>query len=256
MLPAQPIQLAERPVPGEKASRHRRWKAVQARLNWVTVSRLLIADDDESVRFALASVLRSEGYHVDEAADGVAAAERGTAGSYALVILDVEMPGMNGLEVCRRIRKLRPATSILMLTGRAEELDTIAGLDAGADDYVIKPFRVAELLARVRAHVRRAPADEVVAGEVKLDRLARRAFCGDEELHLSPKEFELLEHLVTHAGRTVTRQQMTEALWGEWYGSPKTLDMHVLALRRKLKDDAHAPRYIKTVRGVGLRFEV
>jgi DNA-binding response OmpR family regulator len=256
MLPAQPSQLAERPVPREKASRNQRWKAIEARLNCVTVSRLLVADDDESVRFSLTSILRSEGYHVDEAADGLVAAERGTTCAYALVILDVEMPGMNGLDVCRRIRKLRPATSILMLTGHDEELDTIAGLDAGADDYVIKPFRVAELLARVRAHVRRAPADEVVAGEVKLDRLSRRAFRGEEELHLSPKEFELLDHLVTHAGRTVTRQQMTEALWGEWYGSPKTLDMHVLALRRKLKDDAHAPRYIKTVRGVGLRFEV
>ena len=165
------------------------------------MARLLIAEDDESIRFSLAGVLRGEGYVVDEAANGLEAARLGTRDDYALVILDVEMPGQSGIEACRQIRARHAQTAILMLTGRTSELDTVAGLDAGADDYVAKPFRVAELLARVRAHVRRTASDELCAGE--------------------------------------------------WYGSPKTLDMHVLALRRKLGDPAH----IVTVRGIGLRFE-
>jgi DNA-binding response OmpR family regulator len=215
------------------------------------VARLLIAEDDESIRFSLAGVLRSEGYQVDEAANGIDAARLGTRDGYALVILDVEMPGLSGIEACRMIRAQHAETAILMLTGRTSELDTVVGLDAGADDYVSKPFRVAELLARVRAHVRRAGGDEVVAGDVRVDRGARRAFHGERELQLSPREYDLLEHLVSHAGRTVTREQLVTVLWGEWYGSPKTLDMHVLALRRKLGDPAH----IVTVRGIGLRFE-
>ena len=219
------------------------------------VARLLIAEDDESIRFSLAGVLRSEGYQVDEAANGIDAARLGTRDQYALVILDIEMPGMNGIEACRLIRAQSTETAILMLTGRSSELDTVAGLDAGADDYVAKPFRVAELLARVRAHVRRAAGDEVIAGDVRVDRSARRAYHAGQELQLSPREYDLLAHLVANAGRTVTRQQVVAALWGEWYGSPKTLDMHVLALRRKLGDDAHAPRHVVTVRGIGLRFE-
>jgi DNA-binding response OmpR family regulator len=219
------------------------------------VARLLIAEDDESIRFSLAGVLRSEGYQVDEAANGLDAARLGTRDDYALVILDVEMPGLSGIEACRMIRAQRTETAILMLTGRTSELDLVVGLDAGADDYVSKPFRVAELLARVRAQVRRTAGDEIVAGDVRVDRGARRAFHGGRELRLSPREYDLLAHLVANAGRTVTRQQLVAALWGEWYGSPKTLDMHVLALRRKLGDDAHAPTHLVTVRGIGLRFE-
>ena len=158
------------------------------------MARLLIAEDDDSIRFSLAGVLRSEGYQVDEAADGVEAARLGTRDDYALVILDIEMPGMNGLEACRLIRAQRADAAILILTGRTTELDTVAGLDAGADDYVAKPFRVAELLARVRAHVRRAGADELLAGDVRIDRAARRAYHAGRELQLSPREYDLLEH--------------------------------------------------------------
>jgi DNA-binding response OmpR family regulator len=215
------------------------------------VARLLIAEDDESTRFSLAGVLRSEGYQVDEAADGLEAARLGTRDDYALVILDVEMPGLSGVDACKLIRAQNAETAILMLTCRTSELDAVVGLDAGADDYVAKPFRVAELLARVRAHVRRAGSEELLAGDVRVDRGARRAYHAGQELQLSPREYDLLEHLVANAGRTVTRQQLVAALWGEWYGSPKTLDMHVLALRRKLGDPAH----IVTVRGIGLRFE-
>jgi DNA-binding response OmpR family regulator len=220
------------------------------------VARLLIAEDEDGIRASLARALRNEGYDVDEAADGLEAARLGAAEDYAVVLLDVEMPGIDGLEACRRIRAARPAAAILMLTGRDAELDAVAGLDAGADDYVAKPFRAAELLARVRAHTRRASGDVVVAGDVRVDRGARRAWHGAEEMHLSPREFDLLACLVANAGRTVRREDVVAAMWGGgWFGSPKTLDMHVLALRRKLGDDAGAPKHLVTVRGVGLRFE-
>ena len=217
--------------------------------------RVLVAEDDEGTRTLLSAVLRKEGYEVEESGDGLEAAQVGARQPFDLVILDLGLPGLDGLEVCRRIKAARPEASVMMLTARDSELDTVAGLDAGAIDYVAKPFRVAELLARVRAHTRHVAGDALVAGAVRIDRSARRAWLLEGELHLSPREFDLLEHLVTNAGKTVRHEQLVAALWGEWYGSPKTLDMHVLALRRKLGDDAADPRYIVTVRGVGLRFE-
>jgi DNA-binding response OmpR family regulator len=218
--------------------------------------KVLLADDEGSARLTLAHALRREGYEVEEAEDGLQAAELGVAGDHALVILDVEMPGLDGLEVCRRIRAARPSVPIMMLTGRDAELDAVTGLDAGADDYVAKPFRFAELLARVRAQVRRSAPSTLSAGDVRVDVDARRVFHGEQEVALSPREYDLLAYLLSNVGRTVTREQVMHAVWeGEWYGSPKTLDMHVLALRRKLGDDARSPRHVVTVRGVGLRFE-
>jgi DNA-binding response OmpR family regulator len=214
------------------------------------MARVLVAEDEDGTRLSLSHVLRREGYEVDEAADGVEAERLGLEGEHALAILDVEMPGLSGIEVCRRLRAARPTMPIMMLTGRDSEFDAINGLDAGADDYVSKPFRLAELLARVRAHVRRSLPD------VKVDKLARRAWHGEAELALSPREFDLLTFLVANAGRTVTREEVMNAVWdGEWQGSNKTLDMNVVALRRKLGDDAKAPTHVVTVRGVGLRFE-
>jgi len=218
--------------------------------------RVLVAEDEEGTRMTLTHVLRVEGYEVDEARDGIEAARLGADGDYALVLLDVEMPGLDGVEVCRRIRAARPTVPIMMLTGRDTELDAIRGLDAGADDYVSKPFRLQELLARVRAHVRRSNPDVLAAGDVRVDKLSRRVWHGDDELTLSPREFDLLAFLVLNAGRTVRREEVMNAVWnGEWQGSNKTLDMNVVALRRKLGDDARAPRHVVTVRGVGLRFE-
>ena len=217
--------------------------------------RLLVAEDDEVTRTLLAAVLRKEGYEVREVADGNEAARLGASEDFELVILDLGLPGLGGIEACRRIRAARSDAVVMFLTASGSELDAVAGLDAGAVDYVTKPFGVAELLARVRAHTRRVKPDELVAGRVRIDRSARQAWLDDEELRLSPREFDLLQQLVMNAGRTVTRQQLVAALWGEWYGSPKTLDMHVLSLRRKLGDDAAKPRHIITVRGVGLRFQ-
>jgi DNA-binding response OmpR family regulator len=200
--------------------------------------------------------LRKDGYEVVQATDGRAALARFAEGSYDLVVLDLMLPQLDGLEVCRRIRARRTALPIIFLTAQDGELDVVDGLDAGADDYVTKPFRVSELLARVRSQLRRTTADLTEAGDVRIDHAARRAWRDGEELDLSPKEFDLLALLVREAGRVVTRERIMTEVWDEnWFGSTKTLDMHVSWLRRKLGEDAAAPRHLVTVRGVGLRFE-
>jgi DNA-binding response OmpR family regulator len=222
------------------------------------VTRLLIVEDDEGIRVPLARALEREGYVVDGVGDGEEALRRafGDAEQHDLIIIDVGLPGIDGLEVCRRIRAALPAIPILFLTAQDGELDIVDGLDAGADDYITKPFRVSELLARVRAHVRRASVELNQAGDVRVDPAARKAWRGDQELDLSPKEFDLLALLVREAGRVVTRERIMAEVWDEnWFGPTKTLDMHVSWLRRKLGENAADPRHLMTVRGVGLRFE-
>jgi DNA-binding response OmpR family regulator len=220
------------------------------------MARVLLAEDDVGIREPLARALKREGYEVDEVANGADAARLRAEVEYALLVLDVGLPGMSGLDVCRAARRDDPDLPILLLTAQDGELDTVAGLDAGADDYVTKPFRLAELLARVRAQVRRSSPELMRAGDVSVDAAGRRAWVGDEELALTPKEFDLLALLVRNAGQVVTRDRIMEEVWDEnWFGSTKTLDMHVSTLRRKLGDDAAAPRRVTTVRGVGLRYE-
>jgi DNA-binding response OmpR family regulator len=222
------------------------------------VARLLIVEDDEGIRVPLARALEREGYAVDGVSTGEEALQLacGDGDEPDLVIVDVGLPGIDGLEVCRRIRAQRPAVPIVFLTAQDGELDIVDGLDAGADDYITKPFRVSELLARVRAHLRRTTTETTEAGDVRLDPSARRAWRGDEELELSPKEYDLLALLLSEAGRVVTRERIMSEVWDEnWFGSTKTLDMHVSWLRRKLGEDAADPRHLQTVRGVGLRFE-
>jgi DNA-binding response OmpR family regulator len=225
------------------------------------VSRLLIAEDDAGIREPLRRALAREGYDVEAVADGLVAVGRALSEEHDLVILDIGLPGLDGLEVCRRVRRVLPALPILMLTAQVDELDLVAGLDAGADDYVTKPFRLAELLARVRALLRRGgvaaeASSEVEAGGVRVDPASRRAWQGGAELELTPKEFDLLWLLVREAGQVVRRERIMREVWDEnWFGSTKTLDMHVSWLRRKLGDDASAPRLLTTVRGIGLRFE-
>jgi DNA-binding response OmpR family regulator len=167
---------------------------------------------------------------------------------------------MDGLDVARQVRKAGLTTPILILTARADEVDMVVGLDAGADDYVTKPFRLAELLARVRALLRRTNSEEIegelMAQDVRVDVGAHRAFVGDRELQLTAKEFDLLRVLVRDAGNVVERDVLMREVWGsDPTGSTKTLDMHVSWLRRKLGDDASDPHYITTVRGMGFRFE-
>jgi DNA-binding response OmpR family regulator len=217
---------------------------------------VLLAEDDPSISDPLARALRREGYDVDVSADGPGTLGRALGGGIDLIVLDLGLPELDGLEVCRRLRSEGRATPVLVLTARADEVDTVIGLDAGADDYVTKPFRLAELLARVRALLRRGSAETQVVQGVRIDPEARRAWSGEEELELTTKEFDLLWALIRDAGKVVTREQLMRDVWGaKWWASTKTLDMHVSWLRRKLGDDAHSSRYITTVRGVGFRFE-
>ena len=177
-------------------------------------------------------------------------------GGIDLVLLDLTLPDMDGLDVCRALRTRNPTLAIVMLTARAEEVDLVVGFDAGADDYITKPFGLAELLARVRARLRLTTPAVVTAQDVRIDPAAHRAWRGATELDLSPKEFDLLLLLVTEAGRVVPRTRIMREVWDEhWYGPTRTLDMHISFLRRKLGDDPASPTLISTVRGVGFRFE-
>ncbi|MBF5081527.1 response regulator transcription factor [Quadrisphaera sp. INWT6] len=230
--------------------------------------RVLLVEDDPAIVEPLARALVREGYDVDVRSDGAGALESARQG-VDLVVLDLGLPDVDGLDVARRLRADGLGIPVLVLTARADEVDLVVGLDAGADDYVTKPFRVAELLARVRALLRRGEAGVVLqAGGVRLDPSSRRAWLrtggeeqgGDDgsgvELVLAAKEFDLLRVLVREAGNVVPRAAIMEEVWGsEWFGSTKTLDMHVSWLRRKLGDDVGDPRFITTVRGVGFRFE-
>jgi DNA-binding response OmpR family regulator len=201
-------------------------------------------------------VLSSEGYGVARTARGEEALAQMAVPR--LVVLDLGLPDIDGITVCRRMRAARPDLAILILSARDQELDIVAGLDAGADDYLVKPFRLSELLARIRAHLRRtangahAHGDEVEVGAIRIDLAARRAWRAGEELALRPKEFELLALLASEAGRVVTRDRIMEDVWRtDWLGSTKTLDTHILALRQKIGAEA-----IATLRGVGYRLEL
>jgi DNA-binding response OmpR family regulator len=220
------------------------------------MTRVLLAEDDAAISEPLARALRREGYEVTVRADGPGALLAGQSG-VDLVVLDLGLPGMDGLQVCRRLRADGHTFPVLVLTARADEVDTVVGLDAGADDYVTKPFRLAELLARVRALLRRGTPDlgNGVHG-VRIDIESHRAYLGDQELNLTAKEFDLLRVLVREVGRVVTRDQLMREVWDTtWWSSTKTLDMHISWLRKKLGDEASRPRFITTVRGVGFRFE-
>ncbi|MGZ6708099.1 MAG: response regulator transcription factor [Solirubrobacteraceae bacterium] len=220
------------------------------------MARVLIAEDDEGIRLPLVRALEREGYDVDAVGDGLEAERLALDEAHDLLVLDIGLPGLDGLEVCRRVREARPGVAVLFLTAQSGELDAVAGLDAGGDDYVTKPFRLAELLARVRAQLRRVAPAELRAADIRLDLGARLAWQGDRQLDLTPKEFDLLALLMSHAGQAVRREDIMSQVWDEnWFGSTKTLDMHMSWLRRKLGDDATNPQRIVTIRGVGFRFD-
>ncbi|HQF03656.1 MAG TPA: response regulator transcription factor [Phycicoccus sp.] len=220
---------------------------------------VLLAEDDPTISEPLARALRREGYEVTVVEDGVAAVEA-ARGAPDLLVLDLGLPGMDGLDVCRRVRAEGLTVPVLILTARADEVDTVVGLDAGADDYVTKPFRLAELLARARALLRRGVGEHgESAGEdlpVRIDPAGHRVFVDGEEVGLTAKEFELLVVLARNAGKVVSREQLMREVWDTaWYGSTKTLDMHISVLRRKIGDDVNNQRLITTVRGIGFRFD-
>jgi DNA-binding response OmpR family regulator len=217
--------------------------------------RLLIVEDDDSVARFLAQATREAGYDVEAVSDGIEGLRRGATGAFDLLLLDVMLPGLDGLEVCRRLRATQMRVPILIITARDTLEDKLAGLDGGADDYLVKPFHVAELLARVRALLRRAePAGHVLqVADLRLDPALRQARRGDKTTSLSATEYVLLEYLMRHAGQVLPRAAILEHVWQyDFGGNDNVLDVYVSYLRRKL-DRGHAPRLIHTVRGVGFR---
>lgn len=222
------------------------------------VTTVLLVEDDPAISEPLARALGREGYEVR--AHGTGRGALAEVDGCDLVVLDLGLPDIDGLDVAREIRASGRTVPILILTARTDEVDMVVGLDAGADDYVTKPFRLAELLARVRALLRRTGSDhsdgDLIAQDVRVEVAAHRAFVKERELQLTAKEFDLLRVLVREAGSVVERDTLMREVWGsDPTGSTKTLDMHVSWLRRKLGDDAADPRYITTVRGMGFRFE-
>jgi DNA-binding response OmpR family regulator len=218
---------------------------------------VLLAEDDAAISDPLSRALRRQGYDVELAETGADALTRARGSD--LLLLDLGLPGLDGLEVCRTLRAEGASIPVLMLTARASEIDAIVGLDAGADDYVAKPFRTAELMARIRALLRRGRAEsEVLHGQdLRIDVGARQVWQGDRAVALSGRQFDLLAYLVRRQGAVVGREELMRRVWQTtWIGSTKTVDMHVSWLRRALGEGgAPSSRYIVTVRGVGFRFE-
>jgi two-component system, OmpR family, response regulator RegX3 len=221
---------------------------------------ILLVEDERSITEPLAAALEREGFDARVAGTVAEALEQARQVQPDLVLLDVMLPDGSGFDVCRELRRTSQVP-IIMLTARGEETDRVIGLELGADDYVVKPFSAREVTARIRAVLRRAesaPEPEtgpIEIGDVRLDPAKRVVRRGGETLELSRKEFDLLELLMRNAGSVVKRERLIEDVWDTtWFGSTKTLDVHVSGLRRKLGDDASEPRYLHTVRGVGFRF--
>jgi DNA-binding response OmpR family regulator len=220
--------------------------------------RLLLVEDDLAIGEPLARSLRREGYDVDWAQTGTEALAMAKDTPPDLVLLDLTLPDIDGLEVCSQLRAASQTVPIVMCTARAEEIDIIVGFEAGADDYVTKPFSLAELKVRLRARLRLSiPTSVVTIGNLVVDVMAHKAWFSGEELTLTPKEFALLSLLVNEAGRVVPRIRIMQEVWDEhYYGTTRTLDMHISWLRKKLHDDGESPTIIVTVRGVGFRYEL
>jgi DNA-binding response OmpR family regulator len=220
--------------------------------------RLLVVEDDRKLVRALERGLAREGYAVDVAFTGEEALSRASAVEYDAVVLDVMLPGVDGFSVCEALRRHPRWVPVLMLTARADVADRIRGLDAGADDYLVKPFDFGELLARLRALARRTPQErpaEVEVGELRLDPATRTVRRAGREVGLTAREFEVLDLLARHGGQVVSRQQVLDEVWDDGYdGSANIVDVYVGYLRKKLEDPL-GPRLIRTVRGVGFLLE-
>jgi two-component system, OmpR family, response regulator RegX3 len=221
---------------------------------------ILLVEDEESITVPLSEALRREGFEPRIAGSAAEALELAKSTDPDLVLLDVMLPDGSGFDVCRELRA-RSRVPIIMLTARGDEADRVAGLEAGADDYVVKPFSSREVAARIRAVLRRSSPEPELAGgplrvgNVTLDPSSHEAAVDGRELELSRKEFDVLRLLMENAGTVVKRERLLEEVWEtNWFGSTKTLDVHVSSLRRKLGDDPAERRYIHTVRGVGFRF--
>jgi len=229
----------------------------------ITMTNILVVEDEATVRETLALNLKAEGYEVATASDGEAGLAMAREKQYDLLVLDVMLPGLDGLSLCRLIRK-DSTVPILILTARGTEVDKIVGLESGADDYIVKPFGLGEFLARVRAALRRAATastvpstrDRLDVSDLSLDLISRRAYRGETELKLTHKEFDLLAELMRNTGAVLSRDLLLQKVWGyEYIGDSRTVDVHVRWLREKIESDPSQPARIMTVRGVGYRFE-
>jgi DNA-binding response OmpR family regulator len=224
------------------------------------MAKILIIEDEESILMPLEDNLRLEGYEVASAADGLAGLTMAAKGPCDLIILDIMLPKMDGFEVCRRLRQDRVTTPILMLTAKSQEIDKVLGLELGADDYVTKPFSSREILARIKAILRRAKeppqeADSVRFGDVEVDFGRYEAKKDGRPVPLTALEFSLLHYLVRNKGRVVDRNEILDDVWGkDVYVDARTVDKHISLLRRKFEDDPQAPKHILGVRGVGYKF--
>jgi DNA-binding response OmpR family regulator len=224
--------------------------------------RILLVDDEQSVQKLLTYPLRKEGYEVVPALDGREALDRFAAQRFDLVVLDIMLPKLDGIEVCRRLRS-RSQVPIIMLTAKGDELDKVLGLEMGADDYITKPFSVREFRSRVKAALRRAemlrtdlgPAEPIAARELRIDFERRAVTLREQPVQLTFVEFEILAVLAASPGRVYSREALLEQVWGDSnYRDPRTIDVHIRHLREKLERDSKQPEYLFTVRGVGYRF--
>jgi DNA-binding response OmpR family regulator len=225
------------------------------------MSTILIIEDDLSIIRGLKDNLEYDGYKVIAESNGKKGLEMALKERIDLVLLDIMLPGMNGYEICRNLKKSNPELPILMLTARGSELDKVSGLDTGADDYITKPFSVPELLARIRAALRRTNIESTVYetytfGNIKLDFKKMKAFRGEDEIPLSNREFDILNYLIRHDGEAVHRHDLLNEVWG-YLAMPttRTVDNFILDLRKKLEKDPSDPKHFLSVRGVGYRFE-
>lgn len=225
------------------------------------MQRILIIEDETPMRTALADLLAGEGYRALSAADGESGLERALAEKPDLILLDVMMPKLNGFQVCAELRRLALTMPVLMLTAKGQIEDRVTGLDAGADDYLVKPFSTEELLARVRALLRRTERKtkspvKLKLGEVEIDLARQSAARGKKEIHLTAKEFSMLRLLAEAEGEPVTREKFLDVVWGVTaFPTTRTVDNHIASLRGKLEKNPDAPRWLKTVHGVGYRLE-
>jgi two-component system, OmpR family, response regulator ResD len=225
------------------------------------MTRILIVEDEPNMVAGLRDNFEFEGYDVITAQDGVAGLQRALDDSPDLVLLDVMMPRMSGLDVCKQLKTKRPSIPVIMLTARGQEVDKVVGLELGADDYVTKPFSPRELVLRVESVLRRSqathaePSKLLTLGPLSIDTTARRATKNGTELYLTARELDLLAYLMARPGTAYTRTELMAAVWGRTFGDQSTVTVHVRRLREKIEDDPQNPRLIQTVWGVGYRME-
>lgn len=224
--------------------------------------RVLVVDDDDTVRRVVLDYLRASDLLAEECADGAEAVQRATAEHFHLVVLDLMLPGMDGFEVFRRLKKLAQPPAVIMLTAKNSESDRILGLEIGADDYLAKPFSPRELVLRVQSILRRSDClganekrDEIIDGDLRVDLTARKVFRAGEEITLTTREFDLFAYMISHPDRVFSHDELMREVWGWSYGDPSTVTVHVRRLRAKIERDSTNPQRLVTVWGRGYRWE-